>query len=108
MKKYMYPDGMETVVRPVDGEQFMVRMKDGSQVEHIWDGLYERWIEKKYSHPARVMLGGGAYIDGRVHDRGFEIKLKESVAPAKIVCECGSEKVNSPIHSSWCAKYEKD
>lgn len=47
----------------------------------------------------RLATEGGAFWDGN--------KIDEE-PPKAVVCECGSEKVGSPRHSSWCMKYKEE
>ena len=64
------------------------------------------------SNPCIVFLNGGVqkasigdsgvYI---VNAKDLEQGLKKAGAVKKLVCECGSEKVGSPRHSTWCPLY---
>ncbi len=82
-KKHVWPDGLPMYHLPKDGATWS--NKDG---DWVWDGFAEIWFkhpnQKKYNYNEEYL------------------KAKDSPA----VCECGSEKVGSSAHSSWCAKYE--
>lgn len=38
-------------------------------------------------------------------DKAFDELFPELKIPK---CECGSDKIKSPIHSTWCPKYESN
>lgn len=94
---YIYPDGTTGFRRPRDGERFYLKDRvDGSISEWIWDGYAEQWFRKKDG----TALSANFKIQYEFEDK--EIKLHTNYVKK---CECGSEKVGSSRHSTWCAKY---
>jgi len=37
---------------------------------------------------------------------GRNVNLTEVMKHCNPICECGSDKVNSPVHSNWCPKHD--
>lgn len=82
---YTYPDGSKKARRPRDGEKFCVWC-NVDQEERVWqwDGFKDRWYDITLEDSFNKLI---------------KIDLEEDK------CECGSEKVGSPKHSTWCKKW---
>lgn len=82
---YINPDGTQRANKPRDGEIFWYGSKDyHSDRVWQWEGTQDQWVDVTDKLPADSV----------------KIEAKEEAK-----CECGSEKVGSSAHSSWCAKY---
>lgn len=85
---YTYPDGNKSLRKPRDGEKFRYwNHVDQEEKVWQWDGYKEQWYDITLEN---------------AFDELLKIELEEDK------CECGSEKVGSPGHSTWCKKWSRN
>lgn len=98
------PDGTKTVHRPKDGAVVLnTDPNTGLDIYWQWDDFKESWFNvttgPTTNHNTATFIVPPYQKDGYHLDNDFEIKKTPK-------CECGSDAVGSPRHSSWCQKYD--
>lgn len=96
---YTYPDGSKSHTKPNDGAVYRyISNHSGAPREecYMYDGMLDSW---KWIGAKILVVGGIDRIDIKIDMKDLKVGERK--------CECGSEKVGSPIHSSWCEKYTK-
>lgn len=101
---YLYPDGTQSTAKPSDGQIFCIW--DHNQVVETvwqWEDTQSKWIDVTVNNP-KGSSSGARYINIPDFDlvKEFERLVDEGNS---IKCECGSEKLGSPKHSTWCIKF---
>lgn len=103
LKTFTYPDGSKASREPGDGEVFYI-WDANQQPKSVWqwDGVTQQWhnITGITAAGADPSYGYSFSID---LPEGMEIDLDRLQQTVK--CECGSEKIGSNQHSSWCPKH---
>ncbi len=76
--------------------------RHGGKVTNHIQSILSRYLVERAKAYCGAELGSGAWIP-------FPsiTKIDNGDEPPSS-CECGSERVQSPIHSNWCPKYEKE
>jgi hypothetical protein len=99
---YLYPDGTRSSRKPKDGEIFQLT-KNGS-VESTWqyDDLLSQWFNISSGKPTKANTATHVVPEIKYTFAGTGLDISWD----KPKCECGSEAVGSPRHSSWCCKYD--
>lgn len=114
-KTWHMPDGSKTATKPSDGQTWSRFDSSGAEIEKWqWEGTKDCWVNVSSGRPNKQNTatyvipsqprpidldnyGESGYMFGEYHSK---------VAHAIKKCECGSEHVGSPRHSSWCSKYD--
>ena len=94
IRSYTMPDGTKGYRRPSDGEIFNLTKNGVVESTWQWDDLHEKWYNISSGKPNDTNTATFPPI----WDKDFNTSLKK--------CECGSEAVGSPKHSSWCQLYD--
>lgn len=108
---YTYPDGTPCASRPKDGAKCVVSKPNSLLVdEWQWNHYKDSWIPTGNSYSYHAYYNAAAGYPGKiVPDPPTPLEVLEAgiSAKASVKCECGSEKIGSQKHSSWCDKYSK-
>lgn len=104
LRIWVMPDGTKTVHRPKDGVVVLnTDPNTGLDVYWQWDDCSVSWFNvttgPTTNHNTATFIVPPYQKDGYHLDNDFEIKKTPK-------CECGSDAVGSPRHSSWCQKYD--
>ena len=110
--KYIYPDGNYSTARPKDGQTFTILDgKTNTTTLWQWDELMGQWFNVTTSNSLTAsntatyaVLGRAARI--KVNGRDLAGYDESPIAiEFSLKCECGSDKINSSHHSTWCPKH---
>jgi hypothetical protein len=83
------------VHRPSDGQKFILQTDPYNSDEFMWDDALQQWF--RIAHNAKVKISKPIdFIPITIHIGNLD----------SLKCECGSEKVGSNKHSSWCKKFD--
>lgn len=103
---YTYPDGTKSIRRPKDGEIFRVwDPVDQNETVWQWDGYKVSWYNITNKQTPKVVTGSTVkvFLNGIELEMAGDVSYDISMDEPK--CECGSEKVGSNKHSTWCQKW---
>lgn len=90
---YAYPDGTQSTSPPSDGQVF-IEWDHNKKPKRTWqyDDLLKQWFD----------------IHNLSSEAEFDlVKEFERLIGEGHKCECGSDKVGSPKHSTWCPKHTR-
>jgi hypothetical protein len=103
-KGHIYPDGTKASRKPRDGEKFYITKNGVVESTWQWDDVMDKWVNISSGKPTKANTASyPPSIKYTFAGTGLDIAIKD---PKTAKCECGSEAVGSPRHSSWCCKYD--
>lgn len=121
---YLYPDGTRSSRKPKDGEVFYITKNGSVESTWQWDDMLMQWFnvssgKATKANTATHVVPTGVFVDPNpVGDpdllkkqfdeamNNIKDAFKTPIVWDRPKCECGSDAVGSPRHSSWCCKYD--
>lgn len=98
---YIYPDGTQSANPPSDGQIFIEwDQNQNPKRTWMWDDSASQWFDvTSPSSPAPNAMTDFDLV------QEFDRLVAEGGVHLNDRCECGSDKVGSPKHSSWCPRH---
>ena len=101
------PDGTKAASKHNDGQLWSKWDSTGNEVEKWqWEGTRDCWVNISSGKPTKANTATFAITPMDLDNYTYD--LDGPIQPIKVFdpkCECGSLKVGSPRHSSWCQMY---
>lgn len=116
-QQWHWPDGTKSDSKPVDAQVWSrFNLATGAEIEKWqWEESKGSWkrltvVSAQNLYPNNTTIFT-CPMDLDNYDFGMTLPGEPLIVPQRLFdglgtkCECGSDKVGSPIHSSWCAKH---
>lgn len=102
-KLWFYPDGNPSTVEPSDGQVFFVWDTNKVHPKECWQWSANRqqWLDVTASGSYPLSMDDS-------FDLAEEFERMVELGKQSKKCECGSDSVGSPRHSSYCPKWSAD